>query len=591
MGGYRSPFMTRFLCFLTVLFSAPVCAQAVLSEDALGDVLSRTRSAGLLADSSAAFLVGCAGEGVPVTRSAVVEAVWAEAARRLGGPGPDPFSPMMGFSVDSAATYPAVSWADSLAAVGLLDAGDLAAVRTFVGEYLDSFTDVPLGATVGQFQMIAPLLATRERIDPAWLAADAEQWVAAGLMTRAGRDRLLADARADRLRLPQDALGYLDAFATTDVEVETRWRVDVSGLDSLQRLTQTAADLLRRRGVADLGLSAFAVDSVRRYGYNPYDIDSAYVAESRAPRRAVVLSVRVDGAEYRQEVEPYRPAPLALLNRVLRDRGSVHRLFHAPVPVDGFETARLAVAALTVSQREALGGGRYGDMPPERRRIFETYRDLRERGSPCSQLSLNTFRLAEFDVDLAGPDLSTDETLLTTRRVRQALDGLEGAGLMDHLAPEVRDAVRAGVQERFLREPSEILEAVPDLVVAFDGENAYPPRPYAALLGRFAAVSRGAFAPSDVVDTFSYDADSVDVAFTAGGRRYASRLGVQSDWLDVDVLDLVARATAGGAGRFYRLGPYSEDGYAYLTDAQRRALNRLRLLPVGTVPLREARPD
>ena len=410
-------------------------------------------------------------------------------------------------------------------------------------------------------------------------------------MTRAGRDRLLTDAQADRLRLPQDVLGYLDAVAVTDVEVDSPRDVGGASLDSLRGLTQEAADLLRRRGVADLRLGPFALDSARRYHHNPYETDSAYVEEGRGSSRVAVLSVRVDGAEYRQQVGAYRPAPLDLLNRVLRDRGSVHRLFYAAVPVDGFETARLAVAALTVSQRRALEGGRYGDMPPERQEIFRTYGDLREEDSPCSQLVLNAFRLAEFDVDLSGPDLSNDETLLTTDRVRGALDGLERAGLLDHLDADTRTAARAGVEERFLREPGEILEAVPDLLVAFDGENAYPPRPYASLIRRFAAVSRGAFDPAEITDTFSYDADSVDVGFTAGGRRYEARLSVQSDWLDFAFLDLIAEATAGGAGQFYRLGPYSEDGYAYLTDAQRLALNRLRLLPVGTVPLREARAD
>ena len=583
--------MTRAFCLAFVLLAGAARGQPILSPDSLEAVLVRSQSGGLLSDSSAAFLAGCAEDGAPVTRSAVAKAVWADAAGRLGGPGPDPLPDMMAFSVDSAATYPTVRWADSLAAVGLLDAGDLAAVQGLAGEYLDSFTGVPVGATLGQFQILAPLLTLRDRLDPAWLATDADQWVAAGLMTGAGRDRLLADARADRLRFLQDVLGYLDAFALTDMQVEGRWDAGGTSLDSLRHLTQEGAALLRRRGVADLRLGSFALDSVRRYRHNPYEIDSAYVAEGRLWDRAPVLSVRVDGAEYRQEVSAYRPAPLDLLNRVLRDRGSVHRLFSVPVPVEDLRTGRLAIAALTVSQRQALGGGRYGDMPRERQEIFETYRDLREADSPCAHFALNTFWLAEFDVDLDGPDLSNDETLLTSGRVRAALDGLERAGLLAHLDAETRVAVWAGVQERFLREPDEILEAVPDLLVAFDGENAYPPRPYASLIRRFAAVSRGAFDPTDITDTFSYEADSVDVGFTADGRRYEARLSVQSDWLDFSFLDLIAEATGGGVGQFYRLGPYSEDGYAYLTDAQRSALNRLRLLPVGTSTLRETRSD
>lgn len=587
-GGGARWGRVRPAAFLTLLFAtAGACAQPFPSPDSSRSLVARSQAAGLLSDSSAAALTACLGRGVPLTRAAVVRAVWIDVARRSGGVGgPLPIPNRMAvYTPDTAATVPPVQWADSLRAAGLIDAADVRAVRALGGEYLGAMSQtrgLPVEASVAQFQVVAPLLALRERTSAPWLAVDADRWVGAGLMTGAGRDRLLADARAGRLRLPHDALAYVDAVAVTDVEVADRWRVGGTSLDSLRALAETAAGLLRRRGVADLVLTGFAVDSVRRYEYNPYGIEPEYVYSDGT---AAVLAVDVDGEPYRQRVG-YGPAPLDLLNRVLRDRGSVHRLFYALVPTEGFETSRLAVAALTVHERRALTGDSQRYLTPAGREVVVAYRALPD-GSPCRDLAWRALDAAGFDVDLTGPELSSDEMLLTTGRVRQALDGMGAAGLLDHLPPGVRSAVRDGVLDRSLREPDDILEAVPDLVVAFDGENAYPPRPYAALVGRFAVVSRGAFAPTDVVDTFSYEADSVDVAFTSSGRRYAARLGVRSDWLDFDFLDLIAEATAGGAGRFYRLGPYSEDGYAYLTDAQRLALNRLRLLPVGTVPLDE----
>ena len=580
--------MRLILTVILAVNSGAVGAQPFPSPDSARVLLARSQASGLLADSSASVLGACLDRGVPLTRTAVIEAAWADTARRFGGVGGPTSIPnqMAVYSVDSTVTAPPVQWLDSLRAAKLITDADARAVRVLGGEYLDALSQargLPAQASVFQFQIIAPLLQARERMSARRLAVDADRWAEAGLISGAGRDRLLSDARAGRLRFPHDALAYLDAVTVTEVDVAGPWQVEVTSADTLRRLTRAAADLLRRRGVVDLALSEIAVDSVRHVSYNPYETRSEHVYSDTT---RAVLSVRVDGETYRQVVE-YHLAPVDLLNRVLRDRGSVHRLFFAAVPSEEPQTSRLALAVLTIRERRALGGSSWRDLPPSAREAVDVYRSL-PRDAPCHDLAWRALQMTDFDVDLRGPELSNDETLLKTDRVRQAMRGIGEAGLLDPLDPDVRAAAVAGATTRFLRDPREILEAIPDLLVAFDGENAYPPRPYAALIERFGAVSRGAFAPTDIVDTFSYDADSVDVAFTSGGRRYAARLGVQSDWLDFGFLDLIARATAGGAGRFYRLGPYSEDGYAYLTDAQRRALNRLRLLPVGTVPLDDA---
>lgn len=567
--------------FLSLL-AAAASAQPVLPADSARALAGRAATAGLLSDSSAAALAACAEAGAPLTRSSFVEAVWADAARRLRGLGPGPIpNQMVGYSIDSTAGSPHVRWVDSLAAVGLLSPDDLRTVRPVVDAVLEEVPEnLPPAASLVQFQLIGPLVAAREAVDPSWLAGEADWWVEQGLMDDAERARLLRAARAGRLGTVYDAVGYLDAVAQTEVvsERSVDWRA--ASADTLAHVVAVAADLLRQRGVADLRVEGLADDTVRRYR-------PAWVGDRDgwAWDTTRVLAARVDGVPYRQEVT-YSQGPLALLNRVLRDRGAVHRLFWIPQPDLERRGLRLGVAVLTEAERRVLEPRRLSDLSPRRRALAEAGRswDRWDADAPCGAAvgsALNA--LVGADVDVEGPERSGQESLLTTEAVRNALDRIEAAGLLAHLAADVRASVWAGLEERYLREPGEVLAAIPDLVVSFYGDDAaYGPDPYAEHVRLFAAASRGAFAPTDVVDTFDPRADSVDVAFTAGGRRYRTRLEVDGDWLFAGFLDAVVEATAEGGARLYRLGPYTEDGFIFLTPAQRRALQGTGLLPTET---------
>lgn len=575
--------MRPILVLLTLLATA-ASAQPVLPVDSVAALAARAQAVGLLSDSSAAVLAGCAEAGAPVTRSGIVEAVWRESARDFRGLGPSPFPNQMVFlEADSTVSYPPVRWADSLAAAGVLTAADLRAV----GPVLDAaFEGLPAGlppaASLVQFQLISPLVAAREAVDPAWLAGEADWWTERGLIGVAGRDRLLRAAREGRLLTTYDAVGFLDVVAQTEVTStqSVDWR-SVS-VDTLAHVVAVAADLLRQRGVADLRVEGLAVEAVRRYG-------PAWSEEGWAWDTTRVLTADVDGVAYRQEVEGYGVGPLLLLNRVLRDRGSVHRLFLIPLPDFARQEVRLGIAVLTEAERRVLEPQRLSHLSPQRRALAEAGRrwDPWDDEDPCGRIVGSTLdALVEADVEVEGPERSGQESLLTTEAVRRALDRIEAVGLLDGLAPDVRASLRAGLQEQYLREPGDILKAFPNLVVSFHGDDAaYGPEPYAEHVRLFAAASRGAFTPIDVSDSFSYDADSAAVAFTSGGRRYETRLEVSGDWLFAGFLDPIVEATAAGEARLYRLGPYTEDGFIFLTPEQRRALQGTGLLPAETAPL------
>lgn len=546
---------------LLPLLTATASAQPALAPDSVRVLAQRAAQSGVLTDSAATEIAQCAAGGIPVTRSAIVDAVvrqhvgeWS-LLTELAAP-TDP----SGMADDPAAFVS--SWVGRLAASGLFTPDDVRATAAPLAEVVAALSET--GAPVPRpalMRVIAGALTWRLALNPTWLAEDAARWADEGMITDVGRARLLGDAQAGRLltlndlvltsmgalQAPHAVLRYLDVTELTGVE-PTRRGADAESLGTLATLMDAGVRLLRRRGVADLRVEGLAVDSVQR-----------------APSGArPVLTAQVDGVEYRQRGGSAR-ASVTLLNRVLRDRRSSYRLYTTSVTGPNRQRAEIAILVLTPASLALLQPREPADFAPSRRRVLEAFGQT-DVDPACRSLALSTLVATYFELEVSGPPVTAYEEALSSEGAARALDQLAAAGMLDHLSAEQRAGVRDALSERYLTGPRDVLSAVPGLVTSFmsDDGAGEEGQPYADAIRQFAQVSNGVFRPASIVDTSSARADSARVGFTVDGRRFEATLAGGS-WIDASFVGLIAAAVEDSGVRLYRLGRDTEDGFAFLT--------------------------
>ena len=553
---------------LFVLLATAASAQPVLAPDSVQALAGRAARAGLIADSTALLLASCARAGVPLTRSAVVDA-----AVDMRGVGPIPNQTAVGDPSADHAGHEA-QWVEEMLTAGVLTAQDADALRRLARAAAANIPDHAREAVTSRLMVeyARGLVKGRAALDPSWLAADARAWEDAGLLDAVARVRLLADAHARRLLTPADVVRYLDAAEPTGADYE-RHRPSAPALDSLRSYLEAGTRLLRRRGVADLRVEGLVLDPVFRLG--PSYVDD----EPERQYRTNILTANINGVPYRQRVRSESDA-LTLLNRVLRDRPSVYRLGVVGVPDLDQQRAEAYVLVLTNAQRVMLSSERLSGLPAPRLahlRTASVYRD-----GPCRELAFRTSFVADLGIDIDGPTATGREGALTRDGLARALSRLEAVGVMDHLSVEERAETQSRLSERYLGSPREIIEAVPRLAVSFHGDDGTygGGHPYADQIRQFASVSRGTFRPTDITDTFSFEADSARVGFTLEDVRHEATVPVGS-WLYDSFVGLIADATSDNETRLYRLGQYTEEGFAFLTREQWATLAQLGLLADG----------
>ena len=558
--------MTRLLAL--VLLATAASAQPVLAPDSLAALASRAARAGLVADSTAARLASCSRAGVPLTRSAVVDA-----AVGMRGMGPIPNRMTVGDPPANQGGHEG-RWVEEMVTAGVLTPRDADALGRLARAAAADVPDHARESVTYQLEVeyARGLVKGRVALAPSWLAADAETWEGAGLLDAVARDRLLADARAGRLLVPADVVRYLGAAEPTGADY-VRYGPGDPALGPLRSYLEAGVRLLHRRGVASLRVEGLALDSA-------FHVGPSYFGDEPEQRyRTDIVAATISGVPYRQRVRSASDA-LTLLNRVLRDRRSAVRLGAVGVPDLDLRRAEGFVLALTNAQRAVLSSERLSALSAPRRahvRAASAHRD-----GPCRELAFHTSFVADLGIDVDGPTATGREGALTRDGLARTLGRLEAVGLLAHLSPEERAALSDGLFEQYLGSPKEIIEAVPRLAVAFVGDDGTygGGQPYAGEVRQFARASRGTFRPADVTDTFSFEADSALVGFTSGGVRYETTVPVD-DWLYAGFVGLIAQATAGHDARLYRLGRYTEEGFAFLTREQWAELATLGLLADG----------
>ena len=562
----------RLLPLLAFLVGAVQAQTPFLSSDRVDAVLAEAVARGFVSDSAAAAVRDCAGRGVPLSRTALVEVASSELCRRGGGCGL-----FRGFSRPDSAVVPSPipSWPDSLASLGLLRPAEADAVRLFnpLAAVADT-TWLPPEVALEVLPYVRGVVERSEALHPALVEDDTRRWVAAGLMTAEGRARFLEAAGAGRLTLASPAAPYLSVAHPIGPVLDRTSTVKAPDADRFRDAVSALNVHLDR----PLALSRAVVEAEERTfdGYEPDEEPTTYTVHT--------LVGDVDGRTYRRRGDvTFAPSTTSeLLNQVLRDRGSGLRVgatlaLESPTEVRG----QVYLVVLTEAQAQALGT--YPPAPGSpRAAILETARDLSERGGlpeTCESIQFVTFNpfLDAEPIDWFNERPRFDDAALATDSVRSVVGALADAGL---IRPARVDSLVADYLENWatLEDGRDVLDLLPESASwVFDWEAATYPPDYVDETGRWAAITRGRWQP-DSVFARQIEGDWIAYGFEVAGRTYRASLELNSDWFDGAFLDLILQSVeeTDPGGRFYWVhGDYGR--VVFLTPEQARALSALPL--------------
>ncbi len=227
------------------------------------------------------------------------------------------------------------------------------------------------------------------------------------------------------------------------------------------------------------------------------------------------------------------------INQWLRDQGLPERLYLATTPdaQSVYGRDRVGLAMMTPAQRDAWGSSMYF-------------------------LSLEA-QASEF----------------TSSYVEEALALYQRIGLFKGLTESELVAGRHQALSGEATSYIELLRCFPHLLADTGGEDAEEPQAYAKALAQVAAITRGAFRPTHVHDSFMGEQSRKQqsaLTFSCGGRQYQATFTSDLGWMDDDFVDLVRRAvrenTAGG--QLYYIGGDEASSFLFLTAAQASVLRK-----------------
>ncbi len=131
-----------------------------------------------------------------------------------------------------------------------------------------------------------------------------------------------------------------------------------------------------------------------------------------------------------------------------------------------------------------------------------------------------------------------------TKNIQTFIATCDSLGLFSHLNQEEIDMGNKCIKELQDIDYQRVLYCFPKIIIGFDWETGNLENPYEELTLAFGAVSRGAFTPTNIVDTFeeSWEMESTSYAFDFNGKTYHTELTMERDWLDGGFMGLIEKA-------------------------------------------------
>ena len=448
----------------------------------------------------------------------------------------------------------APAWGDSLLAIGLVREAEAERLRSLQGRYAAQGRELPPQAALAGLSMLPQWIAEWEAASPALLRADVPLWIDAGLLTPEAAARLLRDAEAVRLPLGSPLAPYLAAAVPIRDSLTMQRDLTLS-----VPLVREAIEALNRRLDAPLVADDLRIEERLEEGYGGR-IDTVRT-----------LAAEFDGWDVRTRLWRGREAGAiaAVLNQALRDRGSAYR---AGLTIATTRDEPLAAQAYLVALRESeLQALRFDsdDTGSLRHALYRQASPRAERESrACSWLGFQSVEhLLDFEpIRWFGSAPSFADAALARDSVRAAYSRFARAGLVPTDSVDV-------LTGRFLAQPYGPgdplgLLAITPALGWYDSEATTVPPDYVGLAEEWAAVSGGAWAPTDLRQRLTASGDSVAFEMRVGGRSYRESFRLFSDWFDGAAVNLFARSARETTdGQFYWLDR-GREAFAFLRDEQ-----------------------
>jgi hypothetical protein len=178
--------------------------------------------------------------------------------------------------------------------------------------------------------------------------------------------------------------------------------------------------------------------------------------------------------------------------------------------------------------------------------------------------------------DMVYFDPEDHTSTFNSMAIEKAIKDFDSIGLFSHHSQIQIDSGIVAVQKRKIRSYADILTSFRNVILTFDWEAGNLENPYEELTLKMAAISRGEFAPTTVIDDFDENSFKpgavIHYAFDFMGRHYSADLPATDDWLAPQFFELIQTALtdARAQGRYHQcIDNGQEVGYIYLTKAQR----------------------
>ena len=170
---------------------------------------------------------------------------------------------------------------------------------------------------------------------------------------------------------------------------------------------------------------------------------------------------------------------------------------------------------------------------------------------------------------------------VTLRNIRKAVHLFDSLGLFDHLTADEKLTGLKSMESNSIEHFTDILSSFKDVTLEIDLEYGIAKKQYENLTRKLAAISKGNFVPTNIIDTYDFNRNKkFQYGFTVNGKSYISELNQEDDWLDLEFFSLVEKALREQQpnGAFYMLYPNDGFRYIYLTHQQADILKDAKLL-------------
>lgn len=173
---------------------------------------------------------------------------------------------------------------------------------------------------------------------------------------------------------------------------------------------------------------------------------------------------------------------------------------------------------------------------------------------------------------------------ITQKKIEDAVALYDSIGLFSHLSKEEKMQCINEVLNKEVNYFSDILSSFKNLVFEIDLEYGVDDHQYQALTKQIEAISKGHFAPTNIVDTYTWkNRQSFDYGFTLNGKTYKTKLSQPDDWLDLKFWELIEQALEeqDKNGRFYHLHPNDGIRQIFLTNEQAEILKKQKMIELS----------